>query len=80
MAKNFKFYIDHPGERDAGIWGYTETVDISVESGEVYEEQDFVEIMKGALKEFYDGAGVFTDDEYTKMIDAENKLFAEMED
>lgn len=62
MEKTFTFDIDHPGEQAAGIYGFTDTVKITVESGEPggdeSGEDSFQEFMLQALKEWYDGAGV----------------------
>lgn len=51
--------IDRPSELAAGLWGYTETVRIVLESGEpMGEPGEFEEFMRGSLGEWYDGASV----------------------
>jgi hypothetical protein len=59
-----QFHIDHPGEMDAGIWYYSDDVEIKVASGDAGGEQgEFAEFMRQALSEWYDGAGVELQDD-----------------
>ncbi|MCK5602611.1 hypothetical protein KAR91_12095 [Candidatus Pacearchaeota archaeon] len=54
-----KFDVEHPGEPNAGISSYTDTVIVDVESGDPGGDHDeFMEYMQSALSEWFDGAGV----------------------
>ncbi len=70
-----KFIVDFPGESAAGLNPFTDEIEINIKSGDPGAPEEFTEHMKQALKEYYDGAGVFTEQEYQKMIDEENKLW-----
>jgi len=56
---NIKFEITHPGDSSAGIHSYSETVNISVESGDPGgEDGDFLQFMRECLSDWFDGAAV----------------------
>lgn len=53
------FEVRHPGEPAAGFTGYTETVKVSVESGDPGgRDGEFAEHMQQALAEWFCGAEV----------------------
>lgn len=53
------YEIYHPGEHAAGIVGFSDTIEITVESGDPGGEPgEFAEFMRYSLHEWYDGAGV----------------------
>ena len=55
--KTFTYYIKHPGED--GMEGFTETVRISVESGDPGGNTgEFERQMLETLREWYDGAAI----------------------
>ena len=56
--KTFRFHICHPGESAAGIRPYTDTVTVSVESGEVPDHEEFTDLIADALRQWFDGAGI----------------------
>ena len=57
--KTFEFSICVPGERSAGIIGFTDTIKITVESGDPGGEPgEFESFIKDCLKEWYDGGEV----------------------
>ena len=52
-----KYEIENPGEYEAGIPGFTDTVTIKVSSGDPGGEAgEFADFMRQALSEWYDGA------------------------
>lgn len=54
-----KFTIFHPGELAAGIIGFTDTVTVSVESGDPGGYPgEFESFIQDCLREWYDGAKV----------------------
>lgn len=58
-AKTWKFEVDHPGERAAGIWSFEDTVKVTVESGDPGGEPgEFEKDVRAFLLEWFDGAGV----------------------
>ncbi len=62
-SKKLTFIIDHPGEIDAGVWGYTDTVSVEVESGDAGGDAgEFEEHMRESLAEWFDGAKVRLND------------------
>lgn len=72
--KTFKLYIDHPGDFAAGIYPFTDAIEIGVESGAPGGEPgEFEEHLREALTEWYDGAKVQTEAEIEKDIADENK-------
>ena len=60
--KTYTFDVYHPGERAAGIIGFSDTITITVESGDPggddSGEHSFQEFMLTFLREWYDGATV----------------------
>jgi hypothetical protein len=57
--QSFTFAIEHPGDRAAGLHPFTETVTVTVQSGDTGGgEGEFEAFLIEALKEWYDGAGV----------------------
>lgn len=61
------FYVNHPGEIGAGIYGFTDMIKIEIESGDPGgEEGEFAEFMREYLSEWFDGAKVVNviDNEY----------------
>ncbi|HET6456304.1 MAG TPA: hypothetical protein VFI02_18005 [Armatimonadota bacterium] len=60
--KTFIFDVDFPGEPGAGLRGFTDTVRVTVESGDpsgdVEGEDSFQTFMLQALREWYDGPEV----------------------
>ena len=52
------FYIYDPGERGAGLNPFDDTVTVSCRSGDFGDHDDFIEHMKHALEQWYDGATV----------------------
>ena len=51
------FDVNNPGEYEAGILGYSDTVTVRVESGDPGGEPgEFAECMTQALIEWFDGA------------------------
>ncbi len=52
----FRFDIHDPGEPGAGLHGFTDTVEIIVESGNVGDPEEFWAFMEKVLQEWYDGA------------------------
>jgi hypothetical protein len=62
-----------PEELDAGIRGFTEEVAVIVRSGDPGAGPgEFVEFIRGALGDWYDGARIYTSDEYREMVEAED--------
>lgn len=78
QGKSFRFEIIHSGERAAGISPYTNTVHVEID--EPVESEDFIECMKIALREYFDGAKVLTGEELDKIIAAENAAEDRMRD
>lgn len=67
MVKKYKFNIVHPGEYGAGIRSYSETVEVSLESGDPGGDPgDFELFMEDCLADWFDGASVWVDDEATQ--------------
>lgn len=59
IQSKYIYKIDHPGERDAGISAFSDTVIVLLESGNPGGEPgDFSEHIKLALKTWYDGAKI----------------------
>lgn len=59
QSKAFVLDIYHPGKTDAGVPSYTDTVIITVESGDPGAEPgEFAEAMQSYLKEWFEGARV----------------------
>jgi len=59
MMKKYAFDVYYPGERDAGIIGYTDTIAIDVDSGDPGGETgEFEAFMASCLSEWFDGARV----------------------
>lgn len=58
MAKELRFHVYHPGETGAGIWGFTDTVTVTVETDPGGEEGEFEQYMLECLAEWYDGAKI----------------------
>lgn len=55
------FDVYNPGDEEAGIFSYSDSVTIEIESGEPGGESgEFAEHMRQALAEWYDGARVWT--------------------
>ena len=53
------FDITNPGELSAGIYGYTDIVKMIIESGNPGgEKEEFVEHIKNALSEWYEGSNI----------------------
>lgn len=64
-----KLVIDTPGERSAGIIGFTDEIEIKVESGDPGGEPgEFEEWIKDCLKEWYDGATIYNEKDYLLYI------------
>lgn len=58
-SKTYTFNITVPGEYEAGINGFTDTIKILVESGEPGGDSgEFEEHIQSCLKEWYDGGDV----------------------
>lgn len=58
MAKELKFDVYHPGEMEAGIWGYSDAVTVTVENDPGGEEGEFEQYMRECLAEWFNGANV----------------------
>jgi hypothetical protein len=70
------FHIEDGGEYGAGILPFTDEVEITIVSGDPGGEPgDFQEFMRQALLEWYDGAGVETEQEFKERINDENKYW-----
>jgi hypothetical protein len=57
----FKYYINHSGEKDAGIYPYSDIVTVEIDSGELggeMQEEMFREAMEEFLEQWFDGAHV----------------------
>ena len=68
----FVFVINHPGETGAGILPFSDTITIQVASGDLGgDDGEFEEFVRGTLKEWYDGAIVYTNKEYQEMLQVE---------
>ncbi len=62
-SKKLSFSVKHPGEIDAGISGYTDTVTVDIESGDAGGDKgEFEEYMRDCLAEWFDGAAVRLDE------------------
>ncbi len=81
MIKNkhiLKFYIDFPGEFMAGLHAFNNEIVIEILSGKPGgEPRGFESYIKKCLSEWYDGAGVFTDNEWKKRLEAEQEFLWE---
>ena len=54
-----KYHIHQPAEYSAGILGFTDDIEIKIESGDPGgEDGEFAQFMLDALKDWYDGASV----------------------
>jgi hypothetical protein len=72
----FVFVVEHSGERGAGILPFSDTITIQVASGDLGgDDGEFEEFMRGTLKEWYDGAAVYTDKEYQGMLQADHDSY-----
>jgi hypothetical protein len=61
MSKTFRFHVNFQSEPSAGLPGFTEDIAVEVHSGDLGDRDDeFVEYMRGAIAEWYDGAAVST--------------------
>ncbi|MFW6359336.1 MAG: hypothetical protein ACOC0N_09025 [Chroococcales cyanobacterium] len=64
MTKTISFSIDHKGEPGAGILSYSDSVQITLESGDPGgEEGEFEAHMRDALESWFDGADVIEEEE-----------------
>lgn len=55
----YVFQVEHPGEPGAGIIGFTDTVTVTLDSGNPGgDEGEFEEDIRSYLAEWFDGAGV----------------------
>ena len=65
-ARSYVYDIYVPSEHGAGIRGYSDTVTITIDSGDPGGDEtgpdSFKEFMTASLKEWFDGAHVSTDD------------------
>lgn len=62
LANCVAFCVVHPGEPAAGLVGYTDHVTVSVSSGHAGGEcGEFIEHMRSALAEWFEGASVTVD-------------------
>lgn len=53
------YCVYHPGDHSAGMWGYSETVTLTVESGDPGGDPgEFAETLRQRLAEWFDGAKV----------------------
>lgn len=59
MSNVYVFGVNHPGELSAGITGYSDTVIVTVDSGNPGgEDGEFEELIRSTLAEWFDGAKV----------------------
>ena len=59
VLKTLIFYINHPGEEEAGMRPFSDEIRITVESGEPGGAKgEFTEFMRQSLSDWYDGASV----------------------
>jgi len=74
MATEFKFEIEFTGEPAAGLNPFHETVTVTVENDPGGNAGEFKEFIKDALKEWFDGAVVYDEDEMDAYVAQQERL------
>ena len=55
MEKRFRFEVYNSGDMSVGIWPFSDTITLVIESGELpAEEDEFIETFRQFLKDWYD--------------------------